>query len=36
VTSQHELKEAGFNDALLKPVKPERLSYVLAALSAQS
>ncbi len=36
VTSQLELKEAGFNDALLKPVNPERLSFVLAALSAQS
>jgi CheY-like chemotaxis protein len=36
VTTQHELKEAGFDDALLKPVKAERLSFVLSALRAQA
>ena len=36
IDGPHGLAAAGFNDALLKPVKPERLGFVLASLSASS
>ena len=36
IDGPHGLAAAGFNDALLKPVTPERLGFVLASLSASS